>query len=329
MKLSIIIPIYNVEAYLERCIESIIQQKEFNITNDNLEIILINDGSPDNSQVIIDRYVDSYTYIKGYTKENGGLSDARNYGLSKSTGDYVWFIDSDDWITNNSLQVIFDEIEKYNLDIFEFAWKEALEENSTFRYVYDLYYESLGDGDVTSGVEYLSNYGYVVSSWNKVVKKELYEGLLFPLSTFSEDNIITLFLIKKSLRFKKKPYRLYNYYFRENSITNSKNKEHLKKYCKDRLDISLNINDIVRKNSLGLDNYDKIIDANNFFIVNFLSDMVRCLSFKELNRIVSILEEFKLYPIPKSAYHNRGYKRDLFRVVVNQKWLVSLLSKIS
>ncbi|MCS7472745.1 glycosyltransferase family 2 protein [Myroides odoratimimus] len=328
MKLSIIIPIYNVEAYLERCIESIIQQKEFNITNDNLEIILINDGSPDNSQVIIDKYVDNYTYIKGYTKNNGGLSDARNYGLSKSTGDYIWFIDSDDWIDNNSLQVIFSEIMEENLDMFEFSWKEAFEENNTFRYVNDSYYESLGDGKVISGVEYLSKYGYVVSSWNKVVRKELYEGLLFPLGTFSEDNIITLFLMRRSLRFKKKPYRLYNYFFRVGSITTSKSEVHLRKYYKDRLEISLKIQEIIEKDILGLDDYQKIVEANRFFVINLLYDVVKSLPLVELTKLITVLEENKLYPISPYSYHNKGVKRELFRLLINQKWLITTLDKL-
>lgn len=328
MKLSIIIPIYNVERYLERCIESIIQQKEFNITNDNLEILLVNDGSPDSSQVIIDKYVDSYNYIKGYTKENGGLSDARNFGLSKSTGDYIWFIDSDDWIDSNSLQLLFFEIMEENLDILEFSWNEAFEENDNYRYTYDSYYESLGNGIVTSGVEHLTKYGYVVSSWNKVVKRELYQDLLFPLGTFSEDNIITLFLIKKSLRFKKKPYRLYNYFFRIGSITTSKSKEHLKKYYKDRLEISLQIKEIVEKDILGIHDYQRIVDANYFFVINLLYDAIRSSSLVELTELITELEVNKLYPVPKYSYHNEGIKRELFRLLINQKWLIASLGKL-
>ena len=91
MKFSIVIPVYNVEKYIDKCLKSIINQ-----TYDNFEVIVVNDGSPDNSQVIIDKYVKKDKRFKSYEKKNGGLSDARNYGLEYISGDYLLFIDSDD-----------------------------------------------------------------------------------------------------------------------------------------------------------------------------------------------------------------------------------------
>ena len=98
-KLSIVIPVYNVEKYLERCIESI-------LSNDNIEmceILLIDDGSKDNSAAICKKFVEKYRNIQYFYKENGGASDARNYGMHKATGDYIWFIDSDDAIESTAI----------------------------------------------------------------------------------------------------------------------------------------------------------------------------------------------------------------------------------
>ena len=91
--LSIIVPVYNVEMYLKRCVDSILKQDY-----DNMEIILVDDGSTDSSGVICDQYASNYKNVKVIHKKNGGLSDARNFGLDNCRGQYISFIDSDDWI---------------------------------------------------------------------------------------------------------------------------------------------------------------------------------------------------------------------------------------
>ena len=108
-KVSIIVPVYGVEEWLERCMESLVHQ-----TLQDIEIIVVNDGSPDNSQEIIDRYVKEYPdLVQGHIKENGGLSDARNYGLQYATGEYIAFVDSDDYV---------------DVTMYEKLYKKAIEE---------------------------------------------------------------------------------------------------------------------------------------------------------------------------------------------------------
>ena len=100
MRFSIIVPVYNSEKYLNKCFESIINQ-----TNQDFELLIINDGSPDNSQEIISRYQNKYpSKIRSFIKENGGLSDARNYGVAKAIGEYIVFVDSDDFINTKLLE---------------------------------------------------------------------------------------------------------------------------------------------------------------------------------------------------------------------------------
>ncbi|MGL6168239.1 MAG: glycosyltransferase family 2 protein, partial [Fusobacteriaceae bacterium] len=111
-KISVIIPVYNTEKYLRRCLESIINQ-----SLKEIEIIIVNDGSPDGSSKIIDEFSQKDKRIKVINKKNGGISSARNVGLKKSLGEYVIHIDSDDWIEHNYFFEMYSKAKKDNLDI--------------------------------------------------------------------------------------------------------------------------------------------------------------------------------------------------------------------
>lgn len=118
MDLSIIVPVYNVEKYLDQCLSSILKQKENNL---NFEVIIINDGSQDNSFKIATFYLLSSPFVKIITQENKGLSTARNIGLEKACGRYVWFIDSDDWINENSFNILSPLIKDGKVDAITFS----------------------------------------------------------------------------------------------------------------------------------------------------------------------------------------------------------------
>lgn len=111
-KVSVIVPVYNTSKYLDKCIDSIVNQ-----TLNDIEILIVNDGSTDNSQDIIDKYTKKYDIIKSYIKENGGLSDTRNYGIERSNGEYIAFIDSDDYIKADMLEKMYNKVKKESLDI--------------------------------------------------------------------------------------------------------------------------------------------------------------------------------------------------------------------
>lgn len=103
--ISIIVPVYKVEKYLDKCVESIVEQ-----TYKNLEIILVDDGSPDNCPAMCDEWAKKDSRIKVIHKKNGGLSSARNAGLDGCTGDYIYFLDSDDYIADNCIEMLFNAI---------------------------------------------------------------------------------------------------------------------------------------------------------------------------------------------------------------------------
>lgn len=174
MKLSIIIPIYNVENTLRRCLDSVISQ---NI--DDCEIILVDDGSTDRSIIIADEYACKHPSITIYHKVNGGLSDARNYGLDRMNGDYVTFVDSDDELSPNTLEPLLNIMHNHpEYDILEYSvLQNPGEHDETFIDLGNHNYPYALDWLMTNGTRHCW-------IWNKIFKSNLFTQLRFP------DNIL-------------------------------------------------------------------------------------------------------------------------------------------
>lgn len=208
-KVSVIVPVYNVEQYLERCLDSLVNQT----IKEDIEIIVVNDGSPDNSQKIIDKYQKKYKNVKGYIKENGGLSSARNFGLSHATGEYISFIDSDDYVDKNLYKAINSKMnKKYDIIIFDYniaQGKKLTKMKTLFP----------NDPDNVTTQEYLLT--QVTSAWNKVYKREYLEkmDMKFPEGIIYEDFATMPALVKGNpkIGYVEKP--LYFYEQSEVSIT--------------------------------------------------------------------------------------------------------------
>lgn len=128
MLLSIIIPIYNVEKYIDRCLQSIFSQ---NVSAKDFEVICVNDGTPDNSMQIVKRYAEKYSNLHIINQPNQGLSVARNSGMAKAKGDYLWFVDSDDYVTDNSLKLIENIIKINHNDITGFCVTKISEDDGS------------------------------------------------------------------------------------------------------------------------------------------------------------------------------------------------------
>ena len=176
MRLSIIVPIYNVEKYLRKCLESLVSQ---NLCD--MEIILVNDGSPDNSQMIIEEYESAFPFVKGFVKENGGLSDARNYGITKASGDYIAFVDSDDYVDRQMFKSMLEIAEKGNFDIvvcdFEEIYPDHIRQGS-----------SRLKQDLKSRQEVKAHMCDIYPSvWNKLYKRSLFETIRFKKNVWFED----------------------------------------------------------------------------------------------------------------------------------------------
>lgn len=216
-KISVIVPIYNVEKYLPKCIESIINQ-----TYTNLEIILVDDGSPDNCSNICDSYSLTDKRIKVIHKRNGGLSDARNAGLDVATGDYISFLDSDDYIHKKFYETLINLIIQYDADIAQCEFLKVYEEDtSNFN---DCEFESNEEVSLLNNEQALDNlfneyYVNTVVVWNKLYKRELFRNIRYPKGKIHEDEYTTykvLFLTNRVVITSK---TLYYYLQRESSIT--------------------------------------------------------------------------------------------------------------
>lgn len=217
--ISIIIPIYNVELYLKRCVDSVLNQ-----TYKNLEVILVDDGSPDKCGCICDEYAKNDMRIKVIHKKNGGLSDARNAGLSIASGRYVAFVDSDDYIDANMYDKLYEAIKKANADMaicnFRYVNENGVERfNNTELPIKD---EILSGMRILSENMFGSKPGYWVVAWNKLYKRELFENIKYPVGKIHEDEFIIHKLFFKCNKIVGTSKILYNYVQRENSITNRK-----------------------------------------------------------------------------------------------------------
>ena len=176
--ISIIVPIYNVEKYLRQCLDSVLNQ-----TYQNFECLLINDGSPDNSAGICKEYVDKDARFHYFEKENGGLASARNFGIKYSKGKYITFIDSDDWVESDYLEVLHSKIKEYNTDFVISSYKKFdMDEDCFYLHIWDQdYYERIWTSqELLSQLPNLENYdGSYTVSWGKLFKRSLFDEILF------------------------------------------------------------------------------------------------------------------------------------------------------
>lgn len=213
-KISIIIPIYNVEKYLKKCLDSVVKQ-----TYTNLEIILVNDGSTDNSKSIAEKYVKNDERVILINKENGGLSDARNYGIERATGKYITFIDSDDEITEDYVEYLMNLIKKYNTDISIASYRLVCK-NKSFDYGKNYKEEKITGKECLKRM--LLDEGFTVSAWAKMYKADLFDNVKYPVGKIYEDNGTTYKLIMQCKEIAYGPKAIYMYYKRNGSITSGK-----------------------------------------------------------------------------------------------------------
>lgn len=185
MKISLILPIYNVEKYLSRCIESCLSQ---DISKDEYEIILVVDGSPDNSIEIARQYSNRYENVIVVERENGGLSAARNSGLKNAKGEYIWFVDSDDYIKPNVLGGIIRDLDKDALDCLWIKWV-CVDDKDNVLPEYAPYRKS-EDVGVMSGNKFASSVlSTYLHAWSFIYRKKFLDDrhLLFKEGMFYED----------------------------------------------------------------------------------------------------------------------------------------------
>lgn len=214
--ISVIIPVYNIEKYVAKCINSILVQ-----TYTNLEILLIDDGSTDNSGKICDDYAKRDTRIRVIHQVNQGLAEVRNVGIREAKGEYVQFVDGDDWIDPETIGTCYTLSQEYNADIVCFRYVHEYE-NGKQSYENNNYDHSpllMNTSEALSAVllpQYVD-----VSSWNKLIRKELFRGIEYPVGKTGEDGYTTYKFVAKAERILITSNVFYHYFKRDGSISRS------------------------------------------------------------------------------------------------------------
>lgn len=216
--ISVIVPIYKVESYLNRCVESLVNQ-----TYHNLEIILVDDGSPDNCPQMCDDWVKKDSRIKVIHKENGGLSDARNAGMDIASGEYVTFVDSDDWIDVKTYSLVIDRILLTHSQIGAFNIISVESENFTPELSDE--FEVLNSEQAIENT--IEDIGVKTVAWNKVYHKSVIEGMTFPKGRLHEDEFFTFYALDRAEKIVYLHRQCYYYFQRPTSIMGQYNIKHL------------------------------------------------------------------------------------------------------
>lgn len=222
--ISVIVPIYNVENYLRACVDSIIAQ-----TYDNLEIILVDDGSPDNCPAICDEYAEKDRRIKVIHKENGGLSDARNAGLSVMTGEYLMFVDSDDCLTDNAVEALYEIVNTNNCLLAIGGYQRFFSDDERFDTPKEVLVKTFSTKEAIQDM--LLN---GCASWGRLYHVSVHKDVLFPIGEINEDEAIVLQILNRCNKVLITNQIVYRYRCRPDSITTasfSEKKVHWYYHC--------------------------------------------------------------------------------------------------
>lgn len=211
-KVSVIVPIYNSEKYLKDCLDSIINQ-----SHKNLEIIIVDDGSPDNSGKIADEYAKKDSRIKVIHQKNTGLSGARNTGLKKATGEYITFVDGDDTIEHFMIQHLLDVTTSTESDIAACSFKEVYPNGKITHFNQSYPGKTFNTKNALKAM--LEEEGFMISSTMKLFPKSFFNDIKFPVGKLHEDVNTTYKLFLKAKKIVFIPQEYYNYLQHKNSIT--------------------------------------------------------------------------------------------------------------
>ena len=258
--ISVIVPIYNVEQFLSKCIQSIINQ-----SYSRLEIILVDDGSTDDSPQICDEFKEKDKRIKVIHKKNGGLSDARNVGIEVASGEYIGFVDSDDYIDELMYEKLLNACIRNNSYISICGRNIVNIDNDILCQQFTVEKEVVYDGK-TAIKKLLLWDSCDSAAWDKLYKKELFEDLKYPLGVWSEDYAVTSRIFAKADKIVHVGEALYYYVQREGSITKQGFSE--KKY--DTMKQVYSLTNFVKKI------YAELDEECEYFVGNHLLNLMRC-----------------------------------------------------
>lgn len=277
--ISIIVPIYNVEQYLDRCVQSILKQ-----TYTNLEIFLVDDGSPDGCGAMCDDYAKNDNRIKVIHKKNGGLSDARNVAIDVATGEYIAFVDSDDYVSADYVETLYRLCKKYQCKVSVASFQTFLEDSEPVLLSNKEYHE-----DCQSAIEAIEQMFYQekfdTAAWAKLYHRSLFDtGIRYPKGLLYEDLPTTYLLMAESDKVAFCNRFVYYYLLRSNSIEGSE-------FCPRKMDSALKIFDMMEEHRELISKVQKAFNCRMMsFSFHLLLKMPKGYEHKDIlcNRIKSI-----------------------------------------
>ena len=319
MVLSVLIPVYNVSAWINHCLDSIVNQ---HIAPHCCEIIVVNDGSTDNSEEIVRKYAALYPNIMLYTQSNKGLSAARNKALEHASGDYILFVDSDDWLFPGSLLKLMNKATELKSDIISFGAYSVYPDGKENLFTEDIYSGLVN----VSGIEYLNTLNLCGCACRMLFKRSFLSqnNIRMKEGIYCEDELFlpVAFILAGTVSVV--DLKVYAYRRHSDSITTNKNRAHLTRLLNDRIfvaselkEYSLNLSQEMRKAlqyKICLLTVDVIL---NLYIGEY--------SKEERKKAIDTLTKKGLYPLPEQ---DRTIKYNLFRIVVNNPFLFSVFDML-
>lgn len=320
--LSVIIPVYNAEKYIERCLLSILLQKTF---SDLFEIIVVNDGSNDSSCEIIKSIQNKYSNIRLFTQKNAGVSAARNFGISKAVGKYIQFLDADDYLEADSYSIIIDKIVKDDLELMFFK----------YRLCYEGYYKE-GDYNnnfrnyniLITGDEVICKYGFHYSVCLCLINKDFLtkSAVLFTSEIWGED---ILFITKLLLRCNKALILnslVYNYVmYNPGSATSRIDYSHQLALAQSYMNVALELRQLVKIDSLKCSDeamHFILKDSNLYAILSIIKLLKYDAPFEKIMSFYDILVEKEVVPIRELSIYSNFYIRISYRLLNYKYFLV-------
>jgi len=294
MRLSVIVPIYKVEPYLRKCVDSLLRQ---DLADDEYEILLVDDGSPDGCGAICDSYASKYPNVNVIHRSNGGLSAARNTGIEVAKGKYVQFVDSDDYLEPDVLKALVIKAETDGLDVLRFNYQNVdkrynvFEPNKVSKPFVD-YRDEICDG-LTFLTERL---GFGCYAWQFLIRREILEGCRFKEGILFEDTEWTPRLLVKAQYVTSTDLLTYNYVQRIGSITQSRDEAKRRKALNDKIQLI----DTMKKQKEGLSDqrwFEGMIAQLSLSIVDDISMGL----YGERKQYLNELKSKKVLPL--SDYH--------------------------
>lgn len=327
-KISVIIPIYNVENYLNRCIESVVNQ-----TYKNLEIILVDDGSPDNCPKICDNWAQKDNRIKVIHKTNGGLSDARNAGLEIASGDYIAFLDSDDYIDLYMYEKLYKSLQTNNSDISMCGFKNVYDNSEKEEIIEELNLKKLENESI---FPYLLKVGYIKKEnslqtenimgnvWRLLYSKEIIGTIRFIKNIICEDLPFNIDIFEKKPKVSVVNEPLYCYVQRSSSIVHAYNEQKIKKRIEAYKLIVCKLENKVKSQELY---------AYKFYLYSsIVNELLKHGHRKKVKKLIKDdqLKDFNTkqnYILAKKSTNSFKYKIAYFFIRKKMFWLYSILLK--